>query len=118
MEGITGYLLPGCLFVLIILGFSALKFNHLFIWMDPEVVAHDEIIRNKTGYLNLPFFFMRAIVYITGWVLYREITRKLSLKQDVDIDFKSFSQDRQTLIQEAYQIAKQIENICLSDMVN
>ena len=41
-----------------------------------------------------------------------------TLKQDVDIDFKSFSQDRQTLIQEAYQIAKQIENICLSDMVN
>lgn len=41
-----------------------------------------------------------------------------TLKQDVDIDFKNFSQDRQTLIQEAYQIAKQIENICLSDMVN
>ncbi|MDK2040461.1 hypothetical protein [Aliarcobacter butzleri] len=41
-----------------------------------------------------------------------------TLKQDVAIDFKSFSQDRQTLIQEAYQIAKQIENICLSDMVN
>ena len=41
-----------------------------------------------------------------------------TLKQDVDIDFKSFSQDRQTLIQEAYQIAKRIENICLSDMVN
>ena len=43
MEGITGYLFLGCVFVLIILGFSALKFNHLFIWMDPEVVAHDEI---------------------------------------------------------------------------
>src|SRR5574344_2081442 len=41
-----------------------------------------------------------------------------TLKQDVDIDFKSFSQDRRTLIQEAYQVAKQIENICLSDMVN
>ena len=41
-----------------------------------------------------------------------------TLKQDVDIDFKNFSQDRQILIQEAYQIAKQIENICLSDMVN
>ncbi|MDK2080403.1 hypothetical protein [Aliarcobacter butzleri] len=41
-----------------------------------------------------------------------------TLKQDVDIDFKSFSQDRQSLIKEAYNIAKQIENICLSDMVN
>ena len=29
MEGITGYLLPGSIFVIIILAFSALKFNHL-----------------------------------------------------------------------------------------
>ena len=86
MEGITSYLLPGCIFVIIILVFSALKFNHLFIWMDPEVVAHDEIIRNKVGYLNTPFFFARAIVYITGWVLYRNITRRLSLEQDNNND--------------------------------
>ena len=86
MEGITGYLFLGCLFVLIILGFSALKFNHLFIWMDPEVVAHDEIIRNKIGYLNIPFFFIRAIIYIAGWVTYREITRRLSLQQDDNND--------------------------------
>ena len=65
MEGITSYLLPGCIFVIIILVFSALKFNHLFIWMDPEVVAHDEIIRNKVAYLNTPFFFARAIVYLS-----------------------------------------------------
>ena len=86
MEGITGYLFLGCIFVLIILGFSALKFNHLFIWMDPEVVAHDEIIRNKIGYLNIPFFFIRAIIYIAGWVTYREITRRLSLQQDDNND--------------------------------
>ena len=82
MEGVTGYLLPGSIFVIIILIFSALKFNHLFLWMDPEVVAHDEIIRNKVGYLNIPFFFARAIIYVSGWVLYRNITRKLSLEQD------------------------------------
>ena len=86
MEGITGYLFLGCLFVLIILGFSALKFNHLFIWMDPEVVSHDEIIRNKIGYLNIPFFFIRSIIYISGWVIYREITRRLSLQQDENND--------------------------------
>ena len=86
MEGITSYLLPGCIFVIIILVFSALKFNHLFIWMDPEVVAHDEIIRNKVAYLNTPFFFARAIVYITGWVLYRNISRRLSLEQDNNND--------------------------------
>jgi hypothetical protein len=32
MEGITGYLLPGGIIVLVILLLSALHFNHLFIW--------------------------------------------------------------------------------------
>ncbi|MAZ23293.1 MAG: quinol:cytochrome C oxidoreductase [Euryarchaeota archaeon] len=82
MEGITGYLLIGCISVLIILLLSGLHFNHLFIWMDPDVVAHDEIIRNKSSYLNLPSFFIRAIIYVSGWILYRNVSRKLSLKQD------------------------------------
>ena len=86
MEGITGYLLLGCISVLIILLMSGFHFNHLFIWMDPDVVAHDEIIRNKTSYLNLPFFFIRAIIYVSGWVLYRNISRKLSIEQDNSTD--------------------------------
>ncbi|MDK2084375.1 hypothetical protein PT502_11275, partial [Aliarcobacter butzleri] len=40
------------------------------------------------------------------------------LQKDTDIDFKNFSQERQALIKEAYNIAMQIENICLSDMLN
>ena len=83
MEGITAYLLPGGIIVIAILVLSGLHFNHLFIWMDPEVVAHDEIIRNKSGYLNLPFFFARAIFFLSGWVLYRYFSRKFSLKQDL-----------------------------------
>ena len=86
MEGITGYLLIGCISVLIILLMSGLHYNHLFIWMDPDVVAHDEIIRNKTSYLNLPFFFIRAFIYVSGWVLYRNITRRWSIKQDNSTD--------------------------------
>ncbi len=44
MEGITAYLLPGTLIILVILILSSLHLNHLFVWMDPEVVAHDKII--------------------------------------------------------------------------
>ena len=82
MEGITGYLLPGGLIVLVILLFSALHFNHMFIWMDPEVVEHDEIIRNKSGYLNIPFFLARGVFYLAGWSLYRYLSRKFSIAQD------------------------------------
>ena len=82
MEGITAYLLPGGIIVITILVLSGLHFNHLFIWMDPEVVAHDELIKNKSVYLNLPFFFIRAIFFLSGWTLYRYFSRKFSLKQD------------------------------------
>jgi len=83
MEGITAYLLPGGIIVITILVLSGLHFNHLFIWMDPEVVAHDELIKNKSVYLNLPFFFIRAIFFLSGWTLYRYFSRKFSLKQDL-----------------------------------
>jgi hypothetical protein len=67
MEGITAYLLPGGLIVIAILILSSMHFNHLFIWMDPEVVAHDKLIAGKTGFLNTPFFLIRAFIFLTGW---------------------------------------------------
>ena len=82
MEGITGYLLPGGIIVLVILLLSALHFNHLFIWMDPEVVEHDKIIKAKSGYLNVPFFLARGDFYLAGWSLYRYFSRKFSIAQD------------------------------------
>ena len=82
MEGITAYLLPGCLIVFLILLLSGFHMNHLFIWMDSKVVAHDEIIKAKIGYLNTPFFLLRAGFYILGWCAYRYFSRKFSLAQD------------------------------------
>ena len=82
MEGITAYLLPGGIVVFVILLLSCLHFNHLFIWMDADVVAEDKIIRDKIGYLNIPFFLGRALFFIFGWALYRYFSRKFSLAQD------------------------------------
>lgn len=82
MEGITAYLLPGSLIVFVILLLSGMHFNHLFIWMDSEVVAHDKLIQGKTAFLNTPFFLVRALFYIAGWVTYRYFSRKFSLAQD------------------------------------
>ena len=82
MEGITAYLLPGSLIVFVILFLSGMHFNHLFIWMDSEVVAHDKLIQGKTAFLNTPFFLARALFYIAGWVTYRYFSRKFSLAQD------------------------------------
>ena len=89
MEGITAYLLPGGIIVIVLLALSGMHLNHLFIWMDPEVVAHDKLIAGKTGFLNTPFFLLRAVLYLSGWTLYRYFSRKFSLAQDTADDISN-----------------------------
>ncbi len=86
MDGITAYLLPGSIIMFILLALSGFHLNHLFIWMDPEVVAHDEIIQNKTAYLNVPFLLIRAAIYIAGWNIFRYLLRRNSLRLDEATD--------------------------------
>jgi hypothetical protein len=82
MEGIISYLVPGGIIVYILLVLSTLHLNHLFIWMDPEVVANDPVIQNKTAYLNTPFFLIRAAIYMIGWVIFSKLIIKNSRKLD------------------------------------
>lgn len=90
MEGITAYLVPGGIIVFVILVLSVMHLNHLFVWMDPEVVAHDALIQGKSGYLNPVFFLIRAAIFLGGWIFYREYSRKLSLQQDESNDNSNF----------------------------
>ncbi|WP_422081755.1 quinol:cytochrome C oxidoreductase [Ulvibacterium sp.] len=90
MEGITAYLVPGGIIVFVILVLSVMHMNHLFVWMDAEVVAHDKLLLGKAGYLNPIFFLVRAAIFLGGWILYREYSRKLSIKQDESNDNSSF----------------------------
>jgi hypothetical protein len=79
MEAITYYLLPGAL---IVLGIALWAGPHIFIWMDPDVVAHDKIIQNKSDWLDTTWFTIRALIFIGGWSFYRWISRKYSIAQD------------------------------------
>ncbi len=90
MEGITSYVLPGGLIVLAI-AFVADK--HLFIWMDPDVVAHDTIIQGKESWLNKPWFLIRGLIFLGGWSLYRYFSRKFSIAQDSANDNKNFKKN-------------------------
>lgn len=86
MQGITAYLLPGSIIFFTLLVLCGLHFSHLFIWMDDKVVAHDELIQAKSGYLNFPFWIIRAAVFLFGWNLYRHFSRKNCLAQDASND--------------------------------
>lgn len=82
MEGITAYLLPGSIIFFLVLVLTGMHFNHLFVWMDPEVVKHDHLIQGKAGWLNVGGFLFRAVLFLGGWNLYRFFARKQSLAQD------------------------------------
>ena len=84
MQGITGFLPVGSIIFFLLLVAAALHLGHngMFVWMDKEVVAEDRLIQAKTGYLNIPFFLIRAAIFLAGWNFYRYFSRKLCLAQD------------------------------------
>jgi hypothetical protein len=87
MEGISSYILPGGIVMFIILLLSGLHLNHIFTWMepgidDPSSPAYDEIVAGKTGFLNVPFWLIRAGIFLVGWNIYRWNIRRFGLKQD------------------------------------
>ena len=91
MQGITAYLLPGSIIFFILLLASGLHLNHLFVWMNEgiTVVGHenyDKLIAGKSGYLNVPFWIIRAVFFLTVWNLYRYYSRKNCLAQDESND--------------------------------
>ena len=75
MEGITSYVLPGSIIVLLIVLFAG---EHFYPWQNHELVAEDKILQGKSGYLNFPFFVIRAFIYVIGWNLYRYFAVKNS----------------------------------------
>jgi hypothetical protein len=87
MQGVTSYLLPGSIIFFILLLLTGFHFNHLFSWMAEGITEkghenYDSIIAGKSGYLNFPFWIIRAILFLTVWNLYRYYSRKNCLAQD------------------------------------
>ena len=90
MEAITAYLVPGGLIMFVLLGLSGFHINHLFVWADPEVVAHDTLLQGKAGWLNKYGFMIRAAIFLGGWILYRQYAVKFSRKSDDATDYRWF----------------------------
>src|SRR5215217_5637513 len=47
----------------------ALGAHELFHWTHEELRATDALIQSKSNYLNEPFFYIRAVVYMIAWSL-------------------------------------------------
>ena len=87
MQGITAYLPVASVIFFIILVLCGLHFNHIFVWLgegvtEPKSPNYDAIIAGKSGYLNFPFWIVRAGIFLLGWNLYRHYSAKNCLAQD------------------------------------
>lgn len=87
MQGLTSYLPVGSVIFFILLILCGLHFNHIFVWLgegvtNPQSPNYDAIIAGKSGYLNFPFWIIRAAIFLIGWNLYRFYSRKNCLAQD------------------------------------
>ncbi len=58
----------------------------LYSWARPDVLAHDEILRQKSLYLNIPFFALRTILYFAIWISVGYFLTKWSREQDHTAD--------------------------------
>jgi hypothetical protein len=90
-EAVSQFLLVGgpILLITLIGGSHSLGWHHIYHWMDPEIMnpesAHyDSIIAGKAAYLNEPFFFLRAVLYLGVWIFFTLFFRKQSLKEDLE----------------------------------
>ena len=98
MEGITAYLPVASVILFVLLLLSAFHVNHIFHWMDPELVNpesdhYDELIAGKSGFLNVPFFLIRAAIFLVGWNLYRYFSRKNSIADDTAEDNRYYKKN-------------------------
>jgi hypothetical protein len=62
--------------------------HEIYHWTHTEHL--DEILLHKKPYLNMPFFSIRMVVYLAGWIFFAWKIQQLSLKQDAEGDLKYF----------------------------
>lgn len=103
IEALTGFVPVGIAFMLVTyLALSFMNGAHIYVWMDPEVVkpggAHYDAhaAGRSARYLNLPFFWIRLVIFLGVYYVMWKGFIKRSLMQDqqpelaLDIHYKNF----------------------------
>lgn len=59
-----------------------LGMRDLYEWARPEAVRADAVLQHKAPYLNVPFFWIRLVLYFAVWYGFAFLLNRLSLEQD------------------------------------
>ena len=79
-EAMTAYLPAGALVMLVVL----LGSHSLYHWAHHAAAVHDPVLHAKAGYLNLPFWAVRAAAILAAWIVFARAILKNSRLQDAD----------------------------------
>ncbi|OGR13790.1 MAG: hypothetical protein A2341_27465 [Deltaproteobacteria bacterium RIFOXYB12_FULL_58_9] len=78
-EAMAGWLLPGCILVVLV----AVGGHHLYHWTDAAAVAIDELLQHKEPFLNATTFNVLMTVSFIVWLAFAFLMLRNSRKQDV-----------------------------------
>jgi hypothetical protein len=103
IEAVAGFIPSGiAIFAFFLLIITFMDGAHIYLWMDPETVANDEIIQGKSVYLNKPFFWFRTLVYFAVYIIFLNGFKKRSLEEDriggTELHFKNYKKGATFLV--------------------
>jgi hypothetical protein len=78
-EAMLSYIPFAALFFLLIW----FGMNDLYQWSHKDIVALDPLVQHKSVFLNVPFFFVRMILYFVLWIVFVRKLRQISLHEDL-----------------------------------
>ena len=98
MEGVSAYIVPGSIIVLLFLIYSSVGHgNHIFAWMytsiDPTAENYDYAMEVKDWWLNIPGWLIRSVIYALIWIGFRHFIVKNSRAQDSASDLKPYKRN-------------------------
>ncbi|MHB0968717.1 MAG: hypothetical protein ACYC7A_13065 [Thermoanaerobaculia bacterium] len=79
-SGVRNLLLVAAAFVPILFGMK-----HLYFWVTPEA-AHDHFVHQKSAYLDLRFFIVRAVIFFAIWIIAGFVLNKWSARFEETAD--------------------------------
>jgi len=54
----------------------------IYPWADPAIVAHNAVLDHRKGMMNVPWVFIRTLIYFGFWMFYTSVLTRLSKLQD------------------------------------
>lgn len=82
LEALASFIPIGGVIILIIVLAGVFGIHDIYFWTDPEVVAHDELLQKKSGFLNPTALIGASIFFIVVWWLFSSRIRSMSIAQD------------------------------------